>query len=79
MASIIILTDETSESHFKKFNQIVSKNMNIYSFNLQNHKILKSKKVSHFIADEFLDDNERSKLFDLSMKYATNWYKSAPQ
>jgi len=50
----------------------------IFAFNLDSHEKLISKNITHEIADNYLDKEERSKLFDYASK-SYLWYEKCPQ
>jgi len=50
----------------------------IFAFNIESHEKLASKNISHEIADNYLDREERSKIFDYASK-SYRWYEKCPQ
>ena len=50
-------------------------NCDIFSFNIEAHKILELKKIHHFIAEEFLSAKERQQTFDIVSNFH-QWYKN---
>ena len=50
-------------------NIIENKNIKKFSFNLDIHEFLKSKKIEHEMADDILDENERLQIFDKMIEF----------
>ncbi len=46
----------------------------VFSFNIQTHKLLESKNVEHAIAENYLTENDRLKIFDHTV-YCWKWHK----
>jgi len=50
------------------------KKSKVFSFNIESHKYLKKKKIDHKIAENYLSENERIKIFDHIVNLH-NWYE----
>jgi len=65
----IILIENISDFNFIPENIIENKNFKKFSFNLDAHEFLESKKIEHEIADNLLDENERFQIFDKMIEF----------
>lgn len=71
MKEITLLdNDDVSREKFSKLNST-----KIFSFDILSHKILKSKNIKHYMADELLNYEERKKIFD-HVVTKLYWYKN---
>ncbi len=73
MTQNIILIENISDFNFIPENIIEHKNFKKFSFNLDVHEFLESKKIEHEIADNLLDENERFQIFDKMIEFR-EWY-----
>ena len=69
MTQNIILIENISDFNFIPENIIENKNFKKFSFNLDAHEFLESKKIEHEIADNLLDENERFQIFDKMIEF----------
>ncbi len=69
MTSNIILIENISDFDFIPKNIIENKHFKKFSFNLDVHEFLESKKIEHEIADNLLDENERFQIFDKMIEF----------
>jgi hypothetical protein len=77
LVSKVILIENIFDVDMISNNEFKDKNTKIFSFNLETHQKLESKKISHEIADNILSRDERNKLFDLCFKLHS-WYSNIP-
>ncbi len=73
MTSNIILIENISDFDVIPKNIIENQNIKKFSFNLDIHELLKSKKIEHEIADNILDENERLQIFDKMIEFR-DWH-----
>lgn len=69
MTQNIILIENISDFNFIPENIIENKNFKKFSFNLDVHEFLESKKIEHVIADNLLNENERFQIFDKMIEF----------
>jgi hypothetical protein len=73
LCSNIILIENISDFDVIPKNNIENKNLKKFSFNLDVHEFLESKKIEHEIADNILDENERLQIFDKMIEFR-DWH-----
>lgn len=73
MASKIILIDNISDLNTMSEELSKTKDIKIFSFNLEVHNDLESKKIEHEIADDLLNQEQRFKIFDKMTEFQS-WY-----
>jgi hypothetical protein len=69
LTSNIILIENISDFDVIPKNIIENQNIKKFSFNLDIHELLKSKKIEHEIADNILNENERLQIFDKMIEF----------
>jgi len=69
LTSNIILIENISDFDVIPKNIIENKNIKKFSFNLDIHEFLKSKKIEHEMADDILNENERLQIFDKMIEF----------
>ncbi len=67
----IILINNVENIH--KIKKLKLENSKFFSFNIQSHKYLEKLNIDHTIAENYLSENERIKIFDL-VTTNHNWY-----
>ena len=72
MSNKIILISDLTNIH--KIEKSKLKNSKVFSFNIQSHKYLEKLNVNHTIAENYLSEHERIKIFDL-VTHNHNWYE----
>ncbi len=72
----IIFVNDPIEIIPTKFTQGITSNCKIYSLNYRSHKALTHQNIDHFLIDEFLNEDDRNKLFHTSLKLADSWYEN---
>ena len=70
--TIILVKDEDDLSYLDKKSL---SNYEVYSYSISAHKLLEEKKIKHKIAEEYLLENERLKIFDIVSEFHF-WYKN---
>ena len=73
MTTKIILIQNISDIELLPKNIFGEKDVTIFSFSTNVHKELKSQKINHIIADNFLDQDERLELFDKGLSFLNNF------
>lgn len=71
--TLIFLETPTDVSNVDK-KQLLSSESKVFSFNVYGHKILEKEKISHVIAEEYLDQEDKLKIFDSTVSHYA-WYK----
>lgn len=71
MVNTIILIDNPTDTEL--LHKKIASDAQVFSFNFYTHKSLEKEKIEHKIAEEYLDVNERLRIFDLAVSYY-NWY-----
>lgn len=74
MSTLILVNTIDNFEHLK--NKLVSANGKVFSFNIFSHKKLEEKKIDHEIAENYLNLDDRNKIFDLTISLY-NWYKNS--
>ena len=64
---IHFISDKSDLSNLKNHNE------EIFTFDYETHKILQDLKIKHIVSDDFLDFDERSRIFEKIKKYE-RWY-----
>ncbi len=77
MVSKILLIGDVSDVDIIPQNFFEDKNIKIFSFNFDTHKILESKKISHEMADNLLSQDDRLNLFDIGFEFSS-WHSKLP-
>lgn len=57
-------------------NKLILENSKVFSFNIFSHKRLEEEKINHEIAENYLDLNDRKKIFSLTVSLY-NWYNNS--
>ena len=73
MTSKIILIDNISDLNTISEELLKTKDIKIFSFNLEVHNDLESKKIEHEIADDLLNQEQRFQIFDKMTEFQS-WY-----
>jgi len=73
MTSTIILIQNISDMKLLPKNILQEKDVSIFSFSTEVHRELKLQKISHTIADIFLDSDERLEIFDTGLNFINNF------
>lgn len=73
MTTKIIFIQNISDIESLPKNIFWEKDVTIFSFSTNIHKELKSQKINHIIADNFLDQDERLELFDKGLSFLNNF------
>ncbi|AJW71794.1 CDP-glycerol glycerophosphotransferase family protein [Nitrosopumilus adriaticus] len=74
MPNSIILVKDAND--FSSIDEKLFFENDVYSFSISAHKLLEEKKIPHKIAEEFLIENERLKIFDQVSSFH-HWYKNS--
>ena len=75
MKKIIFINDQIEISS-SKFSKEEINDYKIYSFDYKSHKALLQQNIDHILVDKFLNDDDRNKLFQTSLKLADSWYEN---
>lgn len=73
----LILVENIFDVDMISDNDFQNTETKIFSFNLETHQKLKSKKIPHEIADDLLKLDDRLELFDICFKFHS-WYSELP-
>jgi len=73
LADTLIFVESPTDLLKINKNILISKNSKIFSFNIYVHKILEEEKIIHEIAENYLDENDKVKIFDSAISHYT-WY-----
>ena len=71
MQEIITFVDSIED--FNTFNFGKLNSSKIFSFNIEGHKFLEEKKINHYIAENYLEKEDQSKIFNYAISL-WNWY-----
>ena len=71
MVTTIFLASSTTD--LKIINNIKSKNVKVFSFNMKTHTSLDENHIQHEIAENYLSKSDKLKIFDLTVSYY-DWY-----
>lgn len=63
MENTIILVKDADDLSY--LDEKILSSHDVYSYNIESHKLLEEKKIAHKIAEEYLLENERLKIFDV--------------
>ena len=65
MQEIITFVDSIED--FNTFNFGKLNSSKIFSFNIEGHKFLEEKKINHYIAENYLEKEDQSKIFNYAI------------
>jgi len=71
--TLIFIENPTDVVKINK-NELMSANSKIFSFNSDTHKILEKEKISHEIAENYIDKDDKLQIFDSTVSNY-NWYE----
>jgi hypothetical protein len=73
MLNTIVLVKDLNDAVSLK--EEVFRNNDVFSFSVEAHKILENKGIKHYIAEDYLSEKERLKVFDI-VSGLHQWYKN---
>lgn len=73
MVTLFFLENPTD---LNKINANLLSSAQIFSFNIYGHKILEKKKIIHKIAEDYLDENDKTTIFDTAISHY-DWYNNS--
>jgi hypothetical protein len=74
--TLIFIENSTDLVKINK-NELTSVNSKIFSFNSDTHKILEKEKISHEIAENYINKDDKLRIFDSTVSNY-NWYERIP-
>ena len=74
LKKILVFVNDLKDFDALNLNEINLKESKIYSFNIEVHKILEQKGIEHEIAENYLSEDDRLKIFDSAIFYH-QWHK----
>jgi len=75
LSDIVILIDSIND--IEKLKEKISQNTKIFTFNFNTHNILTKEKIHHEIADRYVSESDRLKIFDIVYAHY-RWYEKIP-
>lgn len=80
MADTLIFIESPTDLLKINKNKLKSQNSKVFSFNIYVHKELEKEKITHEIAENYLDENDKIKIFDSTIShYAWHDHISSPR
>ena len=73
MSNTIVLVKDLND--IASLGEDLLKNNDVFSFSIETHKILENKRIRHRIAEDYLSEKERLKVFDIVSGFH-QWYKN---
>lgn len=77
MTSKIVLIENVSDLNIIPAELLKNEDTKVFSFNLEVHNELESKKIEHEIADDLLNQEQRFQIFDKMIEFRS-WYSKLP-